>query len=717
LLPYLVPQQQLSGHPTDEIFSFETASTDSSEKFIAITMTLSLADLYEDATAFPSLNVAYNAIDEAFGSSANNLPTPAEDLLRLAASTATNTPIVLALLSSQNPGCISFVSSPALYAPTLGDPSPLDGEVFALFGSQVSGVIPLHIPATAMGAGVVRVLNDPAAVLASIRHATHRLFAAPVEAAEPNNSVVLDMRRALVMPTDMARLAVSKGSVTPEEFYAEFLAPHVGTPREAEFLPICNWWRAVSTLSLGATRTVPPVHSLLVTGRGFSANQVSKLQQWTNKRVTDLLARSLAPVAPGVAPPTDPLTGTAFTGALTMLSNQLQAHQDAQEARAARAAAPRTYSDRFGSAATGGMLRLVGVDSEDDLSDLLKALGSNKHAREDLEALVSAIAVRASEANCVASQHTRPRASVPLINMLRNRDFAPTNDDLGAGLTPFAVVCDCHSAEAKKTSAKFDLLQKVEAGTNAVSYADAIQFSMNNAKLPVNERFAGHQIEGHSLLVDLVFGPAHALATAYRHSVQDLILLLSTGLEIHYPDTPNKRREIALRVMYWIQQEVYYYIRKRAAGQDPPLPDFDRLVKDLEKKNFHALPELPQVWLVKENAEPSQDPATPNTEDPTTKGSPEKGASQPKAASAKETNLYADSKIMQRWKNSGARTIGDLLAKGDASMPKIGNKDVCLSFHFRGYCSSACKRSHKKASATTLAEVHALLDACGVAAA
>ena len=72
------------------------------------------------------------------------------------------------------------------------------------------------------------------------------------------------------------------------------------------------------------------------------------------------------------------------------------------------------------------------------------------------------------------------------------------------------------------------------------------------------------------------------------------------------------------------------------------------------------------------------------------------------------------------WQATGHNSITQLLqaytGKGTPTVPKMGDQTVCLSWLLRGWCFNNCGRSstHKQASVTLVAQVHALLDSCGV---
>ena len=55
---------------------------------------------------------------------------------------------------------------------------------------------------------------------------------------------------------------------------------------------------------------------------------------------------------------------------------------------------------------------------------------------------------------------------------------------------------------------------------------------------------------------------------------------------------------------------------------------------------------------------------------------------------------------------------------GAPSVPKMGEQEACLSWIIKGRCFANCPRvaTHKQANQVLVAQVHALMDACGMPA-
>ena len=84
------------------------------------------------------------------------------------------------------------------------------------------------------------------------------------------------------------------------------------------------------------------------------------------------------------------------------------------------------------------------------------------------------------------------------------------------------------------------------------------------------------------------------------------------------------------------------------------------------------------------------------------------------------TNTNYQVSFRKCWQATGHTSIAQLLqaytGNGAPTVPKMGDQTVCLSWMLRGWCFDNCGRgsTHKQASSALIAQVHALLDSCGV---
>jgi hypothetical protein len=87
------------------------------------------------------------------------------------------------------------------------------------------------------------------------------------------------------------------------------------------------------------------------------------------------------------------------------------------------------------------------------------------------------------------------------------------------------------------------------------------------------------------------------------------------------------------------------------------------------------------------------------------------------SGTASRVNPKADQALMNRYKNSGHSSIAALIGDHDVEIPKHQGQPICLTWALKGACSSGCKRKdqHKTYGRTTNQQIHAMMDACGVA--
>ena len=129
----------------------------------------------------------------------------------------------------------------------------------------------------------------------------------------------------------------------------------------------------------------------------------------------------------------------------------------------------------------------------------------------------------------------------------------------------------------------------VEAGGSTMSYADAQAFLKNDANFPPDTSSCAYRLVAHSMLVNIMMGPMNPFAVAYRNCVQDLQSHLLLGLRLHYSDEGGACHHMGLRILYWLTQQFLYYLSQHKFGRDPPLPDFDGLMRHTHTKTLDAL--------------------------------------------------------------------------------------------------------------------------------
>jgi len=387
--------------------------------------------------------------------------------------------------------------------------------------------------------------------------------------------------------------------------------------------------------------------------------------------------------------------------------------RDANAEKDRLAALPQTFAKRFGTPVCEEVMRFCEVDSMDDLPPLLKTIGSHTKQANDLVAIRSSVDRRASDNNCVANQWSKPEVNTWTQAIFREHHITATGDTWGQGFTPFAVTCSGHP-DAKDAASKANRLNLVETGNTGITYANTVVLDKVDARLPTDHHQCAEKLQGHSVLIDLYLGTEHRFAVAYREHLVDLAPFMILGLRHVYRAEGNFLLMICLRIMYWHQQELFYFLDLLQKGDvDPPLPEFAKLLKALRIKNHDAfLPTLPETWVqVQKRAKPSGIDSSAG------------GTGKPLKKKAKTiTNPDVDTGLQARYKASGHKNVNQCLKVGqDAGvaliLPKIGGKEACLNYLWNGVCREDCKRAetHKHAGPTVIQKGHDLLDQCGVA--
>ena len=129
----------------------------------------------------------------------------------------------------------------------------------------------------------------------------------------------------------------------------------------------------------------------------------------------------------------------------------------------------------------------------------------------------------------------------------------------------------------------------------------------------------------------------------------------------------------------------------------------------METYHVHSLSPLPSSWYAIFG--PAQDTRTPSRSSNSDGNSPRE-----RSGTVSVTNPNAESRLLSRYKDSDFSTLTAMVADHKDKIPKVGGKEVCLSWAYKGVCNTQCKckAMHNRYSRTTVQELHDLLDTCGV---
>ena len=176
---------------------------------------------------------------------------------------------------------------------------------------------------------------------------------------------------------------------------------------------------------------------------------------------------------------------------------------------------------------------------------------------------------------------------------------------------------------------------------------------------------------------------------------------------------------IGLCILYWMMQQFLYYLSEHKFGQDPPLPDFDKLLRHIHTKTLDGfLGCLPASWLEK---------VCPDAQTQTNRGALAPLSPDPRPTHNHESlepvmNTNYVNSVKKRWLTSGLSNLQAMLQahSGDGAplVPKMGDQEACLSWIIKGRCFTNCPRvaTHKQVNQALVAQVYTHMDSCGVPA-
>jgi ABC-type phosphate transport system permease subunit len=114
------------------------------------------------------------------------------------------------------------------------------------------------------------------------------------------------------------------------------------------------------------------------------------------------------------------------------------------------------------------VLRLLALESADDLPELLRALGRNKKKSDDALVLQMAIDNRAAAPASAANEYTKLTLSTHVIDLFHSYAWAATGELVTDGITLFNITF-ASKASARAIALRVTKLVAVESGSSAMS--------------------------------------------------------------------------------------------------------------------------------------------------------------------------------------------------------------------------------------------------------
>ena len=109
-----------------------------------------------------------------------------------------------------------------------------------------------------------------------------------------------------------------------------------------------------------------------------------------------------------------------------------------------------------------------------------------------------------------------------------------------------------------------------------------------------------------------------------------------------------------------------------------------------------------------------------STETPVTATKTDQTTTKASRGSTRANNMNWNASIKKCWEAAHLKSLKEMLDNKqqgtDMPLLKFGDTEVCLSWLIKGRCFSNCTRAstHKQAGPQIIAQMHALLNACGV---
>ena len=531
----------------------------------------------------------------------------------------------------------------------------------------------------------------------------------------------IQVRRALVLPTEWkAGLSRGQFAYTYNGFYDTFIQPALADPVQTALIgPIIDWYKAAIT-SVDDNGTAVCAQSLTVVAPGPISDM--NRQAWHASRVKRHMATIRKDAPALVAGLNNAVTGINDVGTnVATLQATIEAHETA---RADARAADRTFTQRYGTAAAAYMHKLCGVGGDDDLPPLLKQLAASKDKSNDT-AIINLAMFTAGNADPFINPVNTPRATPHLVSLLRTFNLIGIGVEIGDGLTPFATICQGHP-QSKSILELADQQQSMEAGNNSMSLADSAAFKVKDPRFPRSLIQVVDKLRAYKIQCQVILGANNRFVVALDQGITTILPQIYQ-LESTYQHNPKQAIMYGLRVIMWVQQSTFLYLRKvrdqepvapPARLPDVPLPDYEELADKLSMGMHNlALPTIPEAWmeLIK-----SQLPEYFTQEPERIRGGgPGDSAGKQGSGGGKVVviNSKQDQSLKKRWVDSGHETIKELLSKGNnPDIPKYGQTPVCLSWCLKGKCTSDCPRAnaHKHYGDALVKQIHEVLTVCQV---
>ena len=290
-------------------------------------------------------------------------------------------------------------------------------------------------------------------------------------------------------------------------------------------------------------------------------------------------------------------------------------------------------------------------------------------------------------------------------------------ENLTAGLSPF-LVCTGLSQDAAAARDQSVVYQLVHAGSAAPTLDQLRQLVTSAPSMPRSMLGLMVTFQSHSVLIDVLFGVNHRHAVAYRNWLREWEQVM-LDVEVHFEGQIGTVIPLFLRFVQ-LSCLQYYNIAARL-GAGATLPNLSQLINTVQFRNWQALPPLPRQYfappaggaLPAPVAPPAVAPVAPSPRPPAVPP-----PNRPAVAQEQVTNVRPDRDLMARFERNNAplRQLTTHASAAPLPMDAANACQICLSYHLRGSCYSACRRTstHRMLTDPEKESIRAFLGRVGV---
>ena len=650
-----------------------------------------------------------------------------EDLFETVVSSAQNIPkVFLAQVTIGGDQRIVSVHRPSKYEADLAHPeSQWDGQVIAFLGDIRRGsnfikTVTLQADVfTATDAQRVPTL----ATMDTLWQADYEKELLDRLVSSDRASESVTTRHVIPVPPAYVSLVLGK-TLTPREAWTLLSTAITSDSRTDACRPLLDWLRVASTArrsptepatSLGDINDVfPPV---------IDDSQIDR-HRW------NIIIRDI----PALGPLATPLPAAGATAAAQQpLLDFLTAFQADRAAERAQDEARRVAEkvDKLPSATkyrtiARDWMAFCSVGDESDLPPLYIQL-VNADKGEHLALLRNAIRERARHPDA-ATSHT-PVVSKETKDMVLTARFGVEPHlahDLSLGLQPFSLGLFIGDELSKTVDLRATNYETMLQGMSAPTLGEQASFSTKEIRIPQDPFTAGMMLCSTSVQLDVLQGPHHAFAGAFRHFCLKQWPSIATTLHLSSRYNAALAKSVIPRILRWVQTHMVTYTHQLMLNNgalSTPLPPFSDLLQLISLQQFHLLPELPDSYRLlppADHSPPVRKTASPPRDNGQSPSTPPTPSTKPKATNptaGRGGSLVTNPTVTAEWKQrleASSKRIRDISKLAPASTDTDDNGQnlpICLSYHLRGHCYSSCNRTktHRPLSESKTAAVASLV--------